>query len=78
MPNPHCNSEVDFIVIWFVRSVESGVLQAGFSNVFITFVRIAVISGPHTRSDAGDTSAENESTPNNFQYNMMAVIGIRK
>lgn len=34
--------------------------------------------GPHTRSDAGDTSAENETTPNNFQYNMTAVIGIRK
>lgn len=35
-------------------------------------------SGPFTRSDLGGELVENESTPNNFQFKMTMVTGIRK
>lgn len=35
-------------------------------------------NGPHMRSSSEKDSYENEGTPNNFQYKMTAVLGIRK
>ena len=43
----HKGNKTNFINLLFTLT---RVLQAGFSNVFITFVRIAVISGRQNRS----------------------------